>query len=528
MTACSLMLPDTFLSIQPNQKGSFVSWLEELGLKDLISRYSLPKLIEWGWLVPQYRVVFPAEYFEELTLENIFDTVENHSTNNDPHDRLLGYGESWCIENTEDPHWFLHPFCRPESVYKKILSQMGDLATPNVDYFYHWQAYALIDVVRTANMDIFPILNTPDIEQDIIRIANCKIKPSDALSQSKRWGGLAKPMTWLSHYRAFRDALPDKTDKALHKKGAEALAQYLEIDAEILEKAIKEQLLERLADSWLSANEHYCGWTLRAWPYLQKDIFFAMEWLCTLNGKNFSYYFKKWQFSNKREVWPPLYKVLPFEYFEDRQYFLSILPHYKEFYKKILPTDEELEQLVSSLQKTNYPFDSLLNAFRQFHEHLMYKPKQKGSIDFRVLRPLDYYSLVAIRAETCLRFALNEDGSLNTIQKQGLDGYIKELSKQKNIPEAVITRFSIEVNKLTKLHKTPENPIVNIKKIECEHEQDTNLVQAFLCCVLARNYFAHHNYLDKHFLRDQKEESAFMLIGILVTVLKLLNDSGED
>jgi hypothetical protein len=272
------MLPDTFLSIQQGHKGSFESWLEDLGLKDLIKLYSLPKLIEWGWIVPRYRVVFPAQYFDS--------DIENP---NDPsfeiRNRLLGWGESWHIENDEDPHWFLHPFCRPNSAYDKLLNQKDDSATPNVDYFFHWQAYALIDVVRAARQDL---LNTPNIEQDIEHIAKCikksPTKPSDVLSRPQQWGGFARPMTWLSHYRAFRDALLDKTDKSLHKKGAEELAKYLEIDAEILEKAIKEQLLKGLAGSWLGANEDYCEWTLRAWPYLQKDILFALEWLCSLNG----------------------------------------------------------------------------------------------------------------------------------------------------------------------------------------------------------------------------------------------------
>jgi hypothetical protein len=167
------MLPDTLLSIQPNQKGSFVSWLEELGLKNLISRYSLPKLLEGGWLVPQYGVAFPAEYFEEPTPESIFNAV-GYSKNNDPHDRLLGYGESWQIENTGDTYWFLHPFCRPDSNYNNLLSQADNSAVPNVYYFFHWQAYALIDVVRTASMGAFPILNTPDVEEDIARIQAAK------------------------------------------------------------------------------------------------------------------------------------------------------------------------------------------------------------------------------------------------------------------------------------------------------------------------------------------------------------------
>jgi hypothetical protein len=528
------MLPDTLLSIQPNQKGPFVSWLEELGLKDLISRYSLPKLLEWGWLIPQYQVVFPAEYFKKPISVNILEAVD-HSNHNSVHDRLLGYGESWLIENTKEPFWLLHPFCRPDSVYSNLLNLTDSSATPNVYYFFHWQAYSLIDVVRTASMGAFPILNTPDIEEDIDRISNCKIKPSDALNQPHRWGGLAKPMTWISHYRAFRDALPCKIDKqcVLHQQGAEALARYLEIDAEILEKAVKEQLLQRLAGSWLKTNYECEEWTFQAWPYLQKDIFFAMEWLCTLNGKSFSDYFKKWEFSPKREVWPPLHKVLPFEYFEDRQYFLSMLPRYKNFYSDILPEDGELEKLVTRLQTTNYPFDSLLNAFRQFHEHLMYKPHKKGSLDFRVLRPLDYYSLLAIRAETCLRYALQKSdiltGGLDTLKK-----YITELARQKNISTKVIEKFEkhTQDNKknntsdITNLRQIPDNPIRDIMEINCVvlDKSENDLLKAFLCCNLARNYFAHHTYLDKEFMQSQREQAAFMLVGVLVTVLKLLDD----
>ncbi|MBM4207268.1 MAG: hypothetical protein FJ190_04330 [Gammaproteobacteria bacterium] len=521
------MLPDTFLSIQPNKKGSFVSWLEELGLNDFIGRYSLSKLLEWGWLVPKFKYSFPVEYLEEeVTAEN-FDRIQNQSGHNDPIYRLLGYGESWQIENTEEPLWFLHPFCRPDSVYNNLLNQTDSSVTPNTYYFFHWQAYALIDVVRRASMGAFPILNTPDIKQDISRIANCRMKPSDVLIDL--WGELAKPMTWLSHYRAFRDALPVPANKTLHKKGSEALAKYLEIDAETLEKAIKEQLLKKLAGDWVWANDHCCEWTFRAWPYLQKDIIFAMEWLCTLNGKSLSDYFKKWQFSNKREVWPPLHKVLPFEYFEDRQYFLSTLPRYKKFYEGILPTDEKLDQLVTCLQQSNYPFDSLLNAFRQFHEHLIYQPQQKGSLDFRVLRPLDYYSLLAIRAETCLRYALDKNGSLSEISEgdQKLEGYIIKLAP-KVLSDKSIECLKNEVKTYTKLYDTASkpNPIKSIMDISYSNrsKQETYLIKAFLSCVLARNYFAHHTYLDKEFMQNQKEQSTFMLIGILVTVLKLLDD----
>ncbi len=455
------------LNVRQDNKGSFIDWLKELGLNELISRYPLSKLIEWGWLVP----INPIEF---------------------------------------------NGGCLNEGEY----------------FFFHWQAYALVDVLQRASMDTYPILNTPNIEQDIGRIASCKIKPTDVLQESQSWGRFAKPMIWLSHYRVFRESLPYETNrdqiKELLQNGAKQLADNLGIDADILEKAIKEQLLEGLAGNWVWANEHYCEWTLRAWPNLQKDICLAMEWLFCLNGKPLTDYFEKWHFEN-REVWPPLHKVLPYEDYEDKLYFLKIFPKYKRFYDGIFPADETLKDLVNDLQKSNSSFNSLLNAFRQFHENLLPKPKEKGGIDFRVLRPLDYYSLLAIRAEVCLRYALGDAFLLANEKIDSLKKYIEEWACRRRISDKVIQEFKSYtkgVNDITRLNRTPDDPIGVIMAIRCSHlnDEENYLLQAFLCCNLARNYFAHHTYLDKEFLatKDGREKSGFMLAGISVTVLILL------
>jgi hypothetical protein len=536
------------LTVQQGKAGTFVSWLETLGLKDFICRYSLPKLVEWGWLIPQYRIIFPSDYF--LTWQDFpYGSSDRQCFDVEG----LLWDSTWCIDDDQEPLWFLHPFFHPNDACgnrlrkAKVATTLASIPdefthprsyqiTPYADYYFHWQAYALIDVMRSADC-IAPILDTPDVEeqaQGIVRIAarlkEHKMKPSHILSLPNRWGGLAEPMTWLSHYRAFRDALPDNEDQVLHDKGAKLLAEHLDIDAGILEQAIKEKLLI-LASDWLWANERYCEWTLRAWPYLQKDIMFALNWLCVLNDKKLSFYLDKWKWSDfERHSWAELHQVLPYDFFEDRQYFLRYVPIYnKKIFIGMLPADEKLKQLVGGLQATNYPFDSFLSAFRQLHENLMHNPKLKGSLDFRVLRPLDYYSLLAIRAEVCLRYALEKDGSLVNIDNkdQKLDGYIVELAKQKNISNRVIEYFNYSVNSHTQLRDMPSNPISKIMGIQCRNwsKKEIHLTQAFLCCVLARNYFAHHTYLDKELIRDEK--SAFMLTGILTTVLILLDNSTD-
>ncbi|MEQ1531365.1 MAG: hypothetical protein ABL925_18775, partial [Methylococcales bacterium] len=325
------MFEPTLLIAKQGKEGTFLSWLEELGLSDFIKRYSLPKLVEWGWLIPQYRVIFPKEYF--LAWEHFPLMDSNSDPEFEAQDNL--WGSIWCIDNDEGPFWFLHPFFHTEDECGFVLLNADFVKspvpipdsfihpyceqsiTPYADYFFHWQAYALVDVIRTADC-IVPILNTPEIEeqaQGIVRIASRikdnGFKPNDILKESSRWVSLAEPMTWLSHYRAFRNAVSSNSDSSLYEKGAKALAEYLNIDAEKLESFIKEKLLV-LAQQWLWANGHDCLWTVKAWPYLQKDICLALIWLCQLNGKTFDDYLDEWKYlSMGQREWAELYKVLP-------------------------------------------------------------------------------------------------------------------------------------------------------------------------------------------------------------------------
>ncbi len=348
-----------------------------------------------------------------------------------------------------------------------------------------------------------------------------ELNPNDILTLDHRWGGLSELMTWISHYRSFRDALSRNANRELKREGAKQLANYFNISADSLELAIKDKLLV-LAQSWLWANERYCVWTLRAWPYLQADIVTAIEWLCYLSGNSFTYYLDLWTYPNRQQrEWAELHKILPFEFFGARQYFLQYAPKYISIYQRLeLPTGDELKELVTRLQVHNYPFASFLKTFYQLHDQLIYNPKQKGSIDFRELRPLDYYSLLAIRAEGCLQNELERSDTLGAAE--GLQAYIEVLANQKRVPEKVNNAFREKASQYTKLHDRPNNPISEIMQINFNNwsKKDTQCLQAFLCCLLARNYFAHHTYLDSELRRS--EESGFMLSGILVTVLTLL------
>jgi hypothetical protein len=537
------------LIAQQGNDGSFPRWLEELGLEGFLRRYPMRQLVQWGWVVPQFRAVFPKEFI--LSWKTFPCLGEDVSP--EFHTYSLLWDSYWEVAKITEPLWFLHPFFNPKDVVNKhlfehckftvektlpeeFLHSNGLRVMPYADYFYRWQGFALIDVIRAADC-IAPILNTPDVEEraaEIVRIAQ-HVKqhdPRDVLTIDRRWGGLAELMTWLSHYRAFRDAIPwrghqDQEVRQIRRKGANDLAKHLCFSSDMLSVAIKDRLLV-LAQDWRRANDRHCIWTLRAWPYLQQDIALAMEWLCYLSGKALDSYLEQWQYQhNWVEGWAQLCDVLPHEFFEDRKRFLLLAPKYLNKYNSLLPESRRLEgqQLVPAIDRMrskNYPFGSFLGAFRQLHDELGYNYDKKGKMDFRALRPLDYYSLLAIRAEQVLRYAIDQDAQAVSKNLDKLRQYIAHFAAAAEVSQRAINYFCDQDKTLTTLHKTPPDPIGKIMALNPGFgAREDYLIKAFLCCTLARNYFAHHHYLDGQDL-PRSEKSAFLLSGILITVLYLI------
>lgn len=151
------------------------------------------------------------------------------------------------------------------------------------------------------------------------------------------------------------------------------------------------------------------------------------------------------------------------------------------------------------------------------------KTYQLSRIDFLERRLLDYFLLIAIRAEICLRSELQASGQLASIpaKNQEMDLYIRELGKHR-VSTVALGIFENQNKALTRLHDTPNDIIQKIMTIPpSSSPSDDCFISASLCCVLARNYFAHHDYMDSKLLNDK--ESQFLLGGILVMVLTLLS-----
>lgn len=542
------------LVAQQGETGTFIDWLKKLGLEKFIKRYPVEKLVGWNWLVPQHRVIFPKDFF--LSWKN-FPNLGT-SAPNEFEDYLLLWDSNWSIEPDQGELWPLHPFFHPDNKSAAILVSEGrymrgtglpeELEHPRTsrikqyaDFFFHWQAYALIDVVRFADC-IEPILHTPDVierAKGILLIAehiHQRSTPAEILNAENRWGGLAKVMTWVSHYRSFVDALNNHhvSKSTTHserlgnfKTGAITLAKILGVTAESLAAEIKDRLLV-LAQDWMGGSPRTSKWVNKAWPHLQKDISSATIWLCHLSGRTFESYLLEWRYQDYFgwRQWAQLSDVLPWDFWAERAHFLEIAPEYLgnlgiRLTEEILLSGEAMTRRVDALRNSNYPFNSFLGAFKSLHDQLGPKRLDKADENFRDYRPLDHYALLAIRVEGVLLYAIDQSSPSVTLESPGLETYIVHLAEKKRISTSVIRSFIKNKSQFTTLRKKPDQPIRAIMNMTFDLSSgEIFLVKAFLCCVLARNYFAHHYYLDGEPLLRSKE-SGFLLGGLIATVLLL-------
>lgn len=258
------------------------------------------------------------------------------------------------------------------------------------------------------------------------------------------------------------------------------------------------------------------------------DINTAMSWLILLSGKSIEDYVDEWRLPYMGNWgWAKLEEALPYAFILHRRKFVQLVPIYLEAFNQLegLPKkfdENTLPSTIRDIAQKNYPFEGFLAAFHTLHEQLSYKSSDKEGLDFRSLRPLDHYALLAIHAEGCLRRELDRLGLLSTMgaRNQGLSRYIQSLIKTKGLSEKLLASFNSK-RSLADLHTDRNDPIGRIQALETKlspHEHQ--LLQGFLCCLLARNYFAHHDFLDHELVRSEK--SAFMLKGILLTILVFL------
>lgn len=533
-------------------KGDFVDWLKKLGVSDIFLRtYPLSRLVEWGWLRPQYRVVFPEVYFADGS-PKVDEFLREEASKNPALSTL--WDSQWFCDGEEDPLWFIHPFFKAESMTGQLLNRNsiktglpkvprpiemanGQVVSPYADYYFPWQAFALLDVIRAADRFQHFVMDTPDVQFQVESLTRLTKMPSwdphEYLDLENHWGGHAEVMTWLAHYAVLKDAVDQREGRHGHspemlRRGAKALAAHLGFDANRLQGLVKDRLLV-LAQCWKRGAEQRKPLSIDAYPYLQNEIYLAVHWLCMLTGNTLDHYFGLWRYPTLgQRAWAELHSVLPFEYYGIRDKFLKLAPFYLKQFNERLDgryrlDGDRLVVAVDALRAKSRHFNVFMGAFKKLHDELGGDRKPTDAIDFRERQPLDYYLLLAIKAEICFREVLQGIGELNKISADhhGLHRYLKELGRGVGLDNEALAFFDKEVKHYVNLKTKPLDALPKIRTLQASDKPEQNtLIQAMVCCELARNYFAHHDYLDSELLNNA--DSQFLLGGILVSVLVLL------
>jgi hypothetical protein len=543
-------------------RGSFIKWLESLGLKQFLNQYPLPTLAAWGWIEPAYRLLTPIEMVNfSIPTEIHFPPLPK--TN--PYERL--WNPEWRFAPDEDPEWFLHPIFRSEDPAAILLSQQPQPANriavpsptqepsgidfwPYDDYYYHWQAYALLDIIQWADC-IQPILNTPNVVQKsegISRIAarlkQDKNDPTWVLHSPQRWQRWRTLLTMLSHYRALMEQVTwqemarQKRDHAFKIYCSASLAKHFALDAAGLERMIREELLvlaqEFSTRQRMQRSPFDIDWRACCWHEIQRDVYLAVQWLCHLTGNELDHYMALWSDPphQQREAAAELADVLPFAFYSQRKQFLRSAPHYLKDFNKLARDDEKLEgdrlaARVDALRLGYATFESAVYAFSEMHDAMTWDTQHRG-LHFGDRRPLVHYAHFALRAEAALReylkkhLAADDESTLPSF----LPALIRACAAQQGIPQNIIAEFDRVTHLRKKLNPTmlfdqPPNPVAVIQSLPTSLSGlDQHLFHAFLYTCVARNYFSHHHYLDDKLMYTK--ESALMIGGILITMLILI------
>jgi hypothetical protein len=545
-----------YLSFTGTSGGShFIDWLTELGLKELPYGLKIENIIERGWLKPVLRVDLPSSYFSAW---RNYPELPKAGEPLAEEDRWSEYCEvEWAFPSGNFyPEWFLHPYDRssgegnefrkhavdPDATLPELI-RLGERPKVRSVYWYfsHWQGYQLIDLLNVVVL--FPtVSNLPNALNVLNNFCNNyssykTISDLNIKQVLNRWGKREKVFSWLSYYRtmlgtasclAFHDA---KRRSQLITEGAQEIASHLQIGGNDLEKAFEKHFL-KIFQEWQWSIQRESLFHKKALDELRKDIYYALDWLCRLSGKPAKFYLDKWKYPDRSErEWAQLRDVLPFEDLKVQDHFLRLAPRYIKEFNEQLPErlqigEQKFKSFVDGLWRDYKTFPLFCRAFYKLHQQMV----RDKVIDLKNYDILDYFLTLAMRTEALLseiylgrKLVPGQDEGANLVKifKRYQSAIGHPCNDFQNGLHLALNRNDGFL-KLTELYDFPEEPLKKISKaLEVKNQNPIAQKVAFhvLVCNLARNYFAHHTYLDDYILEN--ENARTMIVSILVTALYL-------
>lgn len=534
-------------------KSQFVGHLENLGIK-LPSTFPLGVVIARGWIRPRYRIPIPSE---ALLAWTNFPCNPREGADRCPEEHSWGLGV-WGAATSLRPdrtrpveklwqHWLDDPDSELGQIARANAIDPGDVwATPAairhprhqqdvrpwVDFFADWQAYHLAELLEHARFTA--VIGTGQGDHFA---AQCR-HHADRCERSARslfslWEQRRVVHDWISSYRtilancAHRDSFQDDV-----RSGARSWAQQHGLDADRIRLGVRETLLT-LWSRWQDRLPLGSGQLLTR---LQQDIQYATCLLEDLTDEPVDPFDEFWYSTDRqRREWAQLIDVLPHEEWLARRNFPRSSIHYQRgFPKPYSCSEEQIAALLARHWPTCGPLRRFCLAWMRLHGELVGRDRNLPAVaTIKSNERIEQFNLIALHTERVLRYVADrqhrgrsKQPRSNSVIAAAIVRSVKFVASSVEIDEEWAED---EVRRRTALHKMPaaSDAICTPESVGIGDASADIVVAAHLNALIARNYAAHHDYLDDALIYPSRDGTkphagATLLSSCLLVVIAAL------
>ncbi|MBL8801854.1 MAG: hypothetical protein JNN27_07660 [Planctomycetes bacterium] len=534
-------------------KPQFVAHLESLGIK-LPSTLPLEEIVGRGWIRPRYRIPIPSEAL--LAWIN-FPVNPREGADRCPEEHSWGLGV-WGAATSLWPdrdrpveklwqHWLDDPdndlgqVARANAIDPSVASATPPVlrhprhqkdVRPWVDFFADWQVYHLAELLERARFTAFIGTGHGDHCAAQCRWHADHFEQS-ALDLNRWWEERSSVHGWISSYRTILANCMDR-ESFRHdaRLGARAWAQQHGLDAEKIRLGLRDTLLTL----WSRWHDRPPLGSSRLLLRLQEDIQFATEMLEDLTDKPVDPFDEFW-FSNDRErrQWAQLIDALPYEEWVARRDFPCRTAHYqKEFPETLRHGKGQLALLLAQHWPSCAPLRRFCLAWMRLHGELSGRHRDlPAAATIKTNERIEQFNLIALHTERVLRFVDDHMHTGRSKQPRSNDVVVAAILRSVAVvaPSAVVSEQWVkdEVRERTALHAVPpaSDAICTPSSVGTGDSNADSVIAAHLNALIARNYAAHHDYLDDALIYPNRDGTkphagALLLSSCLLVVIAAL------
>jgi hypothetical protein len=399
---------------------------------------------------------------------------------------------------------------------------------PVIDFYADWQAYHLAELLDLAEFRVF--LATADASELATRYReHVQQVAQGADNLTAKWAELGRVFEWITRFRTIwashAQLLGDDFDQAMRRDTA-AWAKKVGVDAAKVRTAIKDTLLDLWAD-W-QERPPLDSHSLR--QSLQRDIGLATQLLRNLTGEAIDPFDEDW-------FWPHedrsnlasarLIDALPNEEWRAPITFAELA----SFRTRAFPTPYALSKaqlwnLLRAHWTTCAPLRRFCLAWVRLMRSRLRDAHRHPDATIEANDRIEQFNLVGLHTERVLRHVhariAKPEPEIKPIVRGAVERAVRVVAKSHQNGAGRSLSDLLEDTKLHQPRAANDLPI-DPYKVNTGSPAADAIVVAHLNALVARNYAAHHDYLDEDLVGpshdDKKPHPGFTLLSSCLLVV---------